>query len=197
MTTPEVDILLPKDSLIENWDDWPTYTLKNIEISSQLTGLPVSLLTAHKDNPVKVIGYLETIDAEQLHLGNLLKSSTPSKSLIVDRILVRDVKYQVKAIELTDITTYAFAEFKDGSYGFWAAGKAGWFEIKNPTTPFQRCFDMMNEAASMFYMLVDKLRRARKSYSNSSAKFIEHYMTLIFKDVGLGSGFLDANAMGF
>lgn len=96
---------------------------------------------------------------------------------------VRDPKYKTRAIELTDISTYAFAEFEDGSHGFWAAGKAGWFEIKAPAVPFQHTFDMMNEAASMFYLLVDKLRRARKSSLSYTAKYADQYATKIFKDV--------------
>lgn len=96
---------------------------------------------------------------------------------------VRDPKYKTKIIELTDITTYAFAEFEDGSHGFWAAGKAGWFELKDPLASFQPTFDMMNEAASMFYMLVDKSKRARKSQSNYTARHLDNYANLIFKEV--------------
>lgn len=98
---------------------------------------------------------------------------------------VRDPKYKTRTIELTDITTYAFAEFEDGSHGFWAAGKAGWFEIKDPIVPFQRTFDMMNEAASIFYLLVDKMKRARRTSLNSTAKYIDQYAAKIFKDVSL------------
>lgn len=163
MPVSEESVLEPKDPSIENCDDWPTYSLKNIKVLDQLTGLPVSLLTAHKSHPVKVIGHLEAIDDDKSHL-------------------IRDPKYKTRAIELTDISTYAFAEFEDGSHGFWAAGKAGWFEIKAPAVPFQHTFDMMNEAASMFYLLVDKLRRARKSSLSYTAKYADQYATKIFKD---------------
>lgn len=98
--------------------------------------------------------------------------------------IVRDPKYRTKTIELTNITTYAFAEFKDGSYGFWAAGKAGWFEIKDPLVTFQRTFDLMNEAASMFYMLVDKSKKASKRQSNYTARYIDNYAKYMFKHVG-------------
>lgn len=86
-------------------------------------------------------------------------------------------------IEVKDVTTYAFAEFEDGSYGFWAAGKAGWFEIKDPAAAFQPTFDMMIEAASMFYMLADKLKRARKVQQNLSTRLLDRYMTSVFKEV--------------
>ncbi|MCJ1467463.1 hypothetical protein MMC07_006088 [Pseudocyphellaria aurata] len=161
MTVSEESVLEPKDPSIENWDDWPTYSLTNIEVLDQLTALPVSLFSAHKDHPVKVIGHLETIDDDLSHL-------------------IRDSRYKTKTIELTDITTYAFAEFDDGSHGFWAAGKAGWFEIQDPVDAFQHIFDRMNEAASIFYFMVDKLRRARKSHY--TAKFVDQYATKLFKE---------------
>lgn len=91
--------------------------------------------------------------------------------------------YRTKAIELTNVTTYAFAEFDDGSYGFWAAGKAGWFEIKDPVPAFQRTYDMMNEAASMFYLLADKLRRSRKPQAKLTCKKVDRYAKQVFRDV--------------
>lgn len=44
---------------------------------------------------------------------------------------------------------------------------------------------MMNEAASIFYLLVDKLRRSRKRQLNYTAKYADQYVTKIFKDVSL------------
>lgn len=102
---------------------------------------------------------------------------------LIDICTVRDSRYKTKTIELTDIVTYAFAEFDDGSHGFWAAGKAGWFEIHDPTVAFQHIFDMMNEAASIFYFMVDKLRRARKT--NYTVKFVDQYAIKMFKEVSL------------
>ena len=73
MTCPELDILEPKDPAIENWDDWPTYSLRKTSIISQKTGKPTSLLKAHEDNPVKISGFLETIDSDQAHLGMTIR----------------------------------------------------------------------------------------------------------------------------
>lgn len=82
-----------------------------------------------------------------------------------------------------NITTYAFAEYEDGTYGFWAAGKAGWFELKDPAPTYKTAFGKMNEAASMFYMVADKLRRAYKANARLSAKALDRYVNAIFKDV--------------
>lgn len=96
---------------------------------------------------------------------------------------MRDPKYRNKAIELVNVVAYAFAEFQDGSYGFWAAGKAGWFEIKEPVAACRESYNMMKEAASMFYHLADKLRRARKNGYNHNWKWIENYSNNVFREV--------------
>lgn len=41
----------------------------------------------------------------------------------------------------------------------------------------------MNEAASMFYMLADKLRRAVKKRPKLSAKELDKYTGVLFKEV--------------
>lgn len=90
-----------------------------------------------------------------------------------------------KTVELDNITNYAFAEYDDGTYGFWAAGKAGWYELKDPATAYKQAFNGMNEAASMFYMLADKVRRSYKTNWKLSAKGLDRYASTIFKDVML------------
>lgn len=87
-------------------------------------------------------------------------------------------------IELDHVTTYAFAEYDDGTCGFWAAGKAGWFEIQSPHASYKATYDKMNEAASIFYMLADKMRRAHKMYPKLSNKALNKYAGSVFQDVG-------------
>ena len=96
---------------------------------------------------------------------------------------VKDKRYREKFIELKNVTTYAFAEYEDGSYGFWAAGKAGWFEIQSPASSFKETYSSMNEAASMFYMLADKLRRAIKKRPKLNARDLDKYIRVLFKEV--------------
>ena len=98
-------------------------------------------------------------------------------------VVVLDQQYKSKPIEVANVITYAFAEYDDGTHGFWAAGNAGWFEIGDPVPSFTHIFNSMNEAASMFYMLADKWKRARKSQRNLSAARREKYASLVFKDV--------------
>ncbi|KAL8830734.1 MAG: hypothetical protein Q9191_001264 [Dirinaria sp. TL-2023a] len=163
MIVPETKLLWPKDPRITDSDDWPSYVLRKVKVLSKATGEPVSLLAAHDGHPVKVSGTLEAVEDE--HSAN-----------------VKDDKYRSKTVELDDITTYAFAEYNDGTYGFWAAGKAGWFELKDPAPAYKDAFAGMNEAASMFYMLADKLRRSHKTHMRLSNKALERYANSIFKD---------------
>lgn len=103
---------------------------------------------------------------------------------------MKNDKYQSKAIELAPVTNYAFAEYDDGTYGFWAAGRAGWFELKDPVPAFRPTFEGMNEAASMFYMLADKLGRAHKTNPKLSVKGLERYANNVFRDVRCENPFL-------
>jgi hypothetical protein len=57
---------------------------------------------------------------------------------------------------IKDVTIYSFSQFEDGSFGFWAAGGAGWFEIRTASAPYRNVFLAMQEAASIFYFLADK-----------------------------------------
>lgn len=69
MAIPEDDILKPKDPSLHNSDDWPTFNLKKISVTSSKTGEQVSLLSAHKGHPVIVSGKLEKVDNDLLPLS--------------------------------------------------------------------------------------------------------------------------------
>ncbi|KAL9131829.1 MAG: hypothetical protein Q9217_000356 [Psora testacea] len=144
MRVSENHVLQPRDSSCQSSDNWPQFALNQVKVISQRTGDPISLLSAHKGNPVKVTGQLEEVDDDQV-------------------CLVRDPSYTNLTIELTDVTTYAFAEFKGGGYGFWAAGRAGWFEVAGTSPAYKPIYDEMDVAASMLYFLADKIRKSRKA----------------------------------
>ncbi len=78
---------------------------------------------------------------------------------------------------------FAYADNDDGTYGFWAAGKAGWFEIESTALSYGSLYEEMAVAASMLYMFADKCRRANKNKSNLTNKEVNKYMKRIFSDV--------------
>ena len=67
MAVPEENILHARDSRIEDSDEWPLYTLRKTRVLSKKTGEPVSLLSAHNDHPVIVLGTLEAVNSDFVH----------------------------------------------------------------------------------------------------------------------------------
>lgn len=62
MAVSEASVLRAKDPSIADSDDWPVYSLTEVNVFSGLTGETVSLFTANDDHSIRVIGCLEKID---------------------------------------------------------------------------------------------------------------------------------------
>jgi len=69
MAVPEEDLLHARNLQITDSDDWPLYTLRKARVLSKETEEPVSLLSAHNDHPVTVLGTLETVNSDLIHNG--------------------------------------------------------------------------------------------------------------------------------
>ena len=80
MLVNEEILLEPRDPSLQNVDDWPSFPIRNIRVTSQKTGKDVSLLSAHPENAVNVSGKLDQIDDELLHLG------TPIQLVLLEQI---------------------------------------------------------------------------------------------------------------
>ena len=76
MAILEEDVLKPRDPTLRNSDEWPTFNLKKISVTSSKTGEQVSLLSAHKAHPVIVSGKLDKVDSELLPLGTMYLLNT-------------------------------------------------------------------------------------------------------------------------
>ncbi|MCJ1376958.1 hypothetical protein MMC17_000048 [Xylographa soralifera] len=164
MVLHEGEVLLPLDASIKgDTDQWPEFALNNVKIVSQQTREPVSLLSAHARSLVVVEGVLEDVDEEN---ESLVLTST----------------YRNRPITIDNVATYSFSVFEDGSFGFWAAGKAGWFEIKSMAKGYRKIFQDMKEATGMFYHLADKYRNCRTTMPKQSAKKLETHVKIQFKD---------------
>lgn len=96
--------------------------------------------------------------------------------------VVRDPKYESRPLEIPDLRSYTFADFDNGTYGFWVAGKAGWFELKEPAVTYRAIFDGMNEAAGMFYFMAKKYRNAIAAKWSLNSRTKPYHLT-IFKGV--------------
>ena len=69
---PEDKLLHPKDAKLASSDDWPTFTISHVKVISQQNKELISLLSANKKNPAKVIGWLEEVEDDLLPLGTQL-----------------------------------------------------------------------------------------------------------------------------
>ena len=70
MLIAEEKVLRPKDAAKIDSDSWPEFGLTKTKVTSQKTGDLVSLLAAHKSHPVKVQGFLDKVDDDQIRLGS-------------------------------------------------------------------------------------------------------------------------------
>jgi hypothetical protein len=94
-------------------------------------------------------------------------------------------------IELTDVVLYAFAEYMDGTYGFWAAGKCGWFEFDSVASSYRSIHSQMSEATSWIYVLADKIKNQKTKVSGTiDGPKLEKYMQTVFSDVSSRAVFL-------
>ena len=64
MLTNEIKLLYIRDPDISSSDEWPAFSLTKAKVVSQQSGELISLLSAHKANPVTVTGRLEEVDEE-------------------------------------------------------------------------------------------------------------------------------------
>lgn len=80
MLIAEEKVLRLKDAALKGDSDaWPEFGLAKIKITSQETGDLASLLTAHRTHPVKVEGFLDEVDEDQLHLGKVACILSPRR----------------------------------------------------------------------------------------------------------------------
>ena len=172
------------ESIRDDTDQWPEFSIKNVNVTSQATGELISLLGAHKSSPVCVQGTLEEVDPSHFDLGEVAKSSISSLISVLTVVeLVKTSTYQERAIKINNVSTYSFSQFEDGTFGFWAGGQAGWFEIASASRAYQNIYQEMNEATGMFYFLADKYKKTRKSFASATAKSCEKYLSTWFNDV--------------
>jgi hypothetical protein len=76
-------------------------------------------------------------------------------------LIVKYTRYYRETIRIRDVTMYSFSENEDGTLGFWAAGRAGWYELRTPAKGYANIFRGMEEATGIFYYLADKYRNSR------------------------------------
>jgi hypothetical protein len=146
-TSKESSVLRPLDPSIHDSDDFPIFTLSQVEIvdgEHELT----SLLNADVKNPVTITGKLDHVPS--------VKFLLPSVSCPV-------------TIEVIDVRTSSYGQMEEGEVAIWALGKAGWFQLK-PSRRYRDVYKGMVEAVVMFYFLADAYRELRKKDTPPTAE---------------------------
>lgn len=156
--TPESDILAPRPpSLDDNTDEWNEFTLKNAYVHLPGDSSDTrSLLEASAGFPLTVVGQLEPLDEEDAHLY----TQDPGRKQI--------------NLVLDKVTTFSYGLYNDGSYAIWAAGKAGWFELK-PAKKYKPTFEGMTEAVGLLYFIADCYSNPRKKGKGKNAQILPNY----------------------
>ncbi|KAI9671469.1 MAG: hypothetical protein M1831_004378 [Alyxoria varia] len=129
----ETKVLKPvRPSLDE--DDWPQFLLNNAEVTN-VDGQLVNLLFANDNFPLTVTGRLERLGSTDQHL-----------------LRARDLL--PATVQIDDVQHFSYGQFDSGDLAFWAAGQAGWFEMR-PSRQYKNLYRDMSEAISILYFLSD------------------------------------------
>lgn len=94
-------------------------------------------------------------------------------------------------IRIEDVAIYSFSENEDGTLSFWAAGRAGWYELHKPLPSYGRIFRGMQEATGLFYFLADKFRNARPRPRRDKVGDTEKLARYMMAKVGAAQGETD------
>jgi hypothetical protein len=177
----ELKVLKPLEASIrDNSDEWPEFVLRRARVVSQRTGNMTDLLSARPGHLVTVTGRLGGLDKDMAHLGSLPYLSTPCY-LLTTRFLptAKLPAKQVDTICIRDVCSYSFSQYEDGTFGFWAAGKAGWYEIRTAADNYAPFYQSMEESTSMFYFLADRFSEDGKPRAP------EQYVKSLMQDVSV------------
>ncbi|KAI9820968.1 MAG: hypothetical protein M1832_003440 [Thelocarpon impressellum] len=138
----EADVLRVKDPALLDSNDWPEFALEDVIVYQGSPSSLVSLLDADTHNGVVVCGFLREVDEDQ-------------------RSLVVSLGEEGALVMLEDVRQFAHGSYEDGSIGLWAAGNAGWYEIR-PADEYREIYDGMGQAVRLLHCLEDKYSRSRK-----------------------------------
>jgi hypothetical protein len=158
---PEELVLQPVAKSIADENEWPCFQLQQAEVVAIDGKTPVSLLNADLDGPFFVRGKL-IVEREEYPLR-----------------LRKD--YTNGLVEVSDVKAFSIAE---DPLTLWAAGKAGWYEIK-PSKSYQRIYDEMIEGIDLYWFLRTTHETAREKAKGKTrtphvdietlhAKYIDH-----------------------
>lgn len=142
----ETNVLKARDPSLTNSDDWPIYKIKSAVVYDPAHPMIelVSLLHAGVHRPLTITGRLDL-------------PSKDMKSMLLQPKL--DLSHPV---EITNVKSFSYGQYEDGSVEIWAEGQAGWFTI-SPGRSYKGIHADMVEALKVWYVTVDAYKEAKKA----------------------------------
>lgn len=141
-TTHEDLVLKPKDPSITDSNAWIEYPITHVEVTDPETGNLTSLLTANVTKPLAIIGKLDRLPDDLL------------------QYIFPNAPYPCN-LQITNVRTFSYGQYEEGTLALWAAGNAGWFELK-PSRRYKEIWADMLEAVEVLYFLTDAHRELKK-----------------------------------
>ena len=179
---PEDQLLLGLDpSIHDDSDAWPEFSLTEVTVESSRGKELVSLIEANYNCPVNITGILGI--PTRANSKYCISSQNPPLCCQTYRLKVRAPYHQKHAIRVADVVMYSFSQFEDGTFGFWGAGRAGWYRIRSSMS-YYAMFAGMEEAVAMFYFLADKCSGMLGSQVKTSRHANETRALKLFDEVG-------------
>ncbi|KAK5709262.1 hypothetical protein LTR17_019942 [Elasticomyces elasticus] len=158
--TPESDVLSPLDpSKTTDSNEWPDFELNNVRVHlPNDRAATTSLLVASEHYPVTVVGdvQLHSIPKE---LSHTIKQRNHGRTA---------------SIEISEVRSFAYGQFDDGTIGLWASGRAGWFRLK-PARAYREVYNEIIEGIGMLYFVADAYREERRSGKGKKATVLAPY----------------------
>lgn len=150
----ETDGLQPRDPRVTNTDEWPEFTLQDVTVTlpDDESGAPTSLLLASEHHPLELTGRLQPVPKK---LAHTVKISFDARIPPLMRV--------------TEVRSFAYGAYKDGTVALWAAGKAGWFALK-PGRAYRETYNSMAEAVNALFFVVDAYTPVKSTGKDKSRK---------------------------
>jgi len=143
MKTIHEDVVLkPKDPSIADSNAWLEYPITHVEVTDPETGELTSLLTANVTKPLTITGKLDRLPDDLL------------------QYVFSNAPYPCN-LQITNVRTFSYGQYEEGTLALWAAGNAGWFELK-PSRRYKEIWAHMLEAVEVLYFLTDAHRDLKK-----------------------------------
>jgi hypothetical protein len=184
----EAAVLKPRDPRIKDNNDWEIFTVSNAEVRDAETGELRSLLEAHALTPMTLVGRLQPVGKEQQHLCRTTihhrSDRVHQKRANIVKLLVKRAEYsKTTPIQVDNICEFAYAAEDTGEILLWAAGKAGWFEIR-PGRAYKDIYHDMQEAVNLLFFVEDIYVQSRSKAGNGPSH------DMIFREVSQSNAIL-------